>query len=552
MRGNRLSLKKSAFLRLFIITFVAVTVFYVMGLSINAIGIRYVRDDLQTALDTHASFISEELERDFDNLDFFMMELLSDPQLLRYAIAYDTMDDYERLTYIKALSKQEYMIKRSSSLAESVQIMLPGLKRTIITDLSLYTEMDERAWDALLKQSERNNVTVTEWENRIWLLLPHFDRDEPLFLIAIEITADTLLNRLGQIGAEFTEGMQLIRADGSAFVGSAPVDDNDRNALVSEAFVPSAGLLLRCYSHVDEQMKPFVHYRAILWILSLVALGLLFLYLMYYRVAILRPLNDIFDTMRESGKDGRYRIERRDGSDFDDIYAQFNDMVEHIEALAGQVYEERYRAQQAELKQLQMQIDPHFLYNSLYLIYRIAEADGSDSIASLSMNLSNYYCYITKMPEQIVFLKDEISHVMNYMEIQRMRFEPRIHIEVDALPPAIAEERIPSLVIQPIVENAFQHGLKDRASGGLVTMRYRCMPDAFQVIVADNSGKMDEEKVAALWESLRREEEAEPNALRNLYRRLMIYGNGAHGLELKCVDGGLTVILTFPRRGVAV
>ena len=206
------------------------------------------------------------------------------------------------------------------------------------------------------------------------------------------------------------------------------------------------------------------------------------------------------------------------------------------------------RAQKAELKQLQVQIDPHFLYHTLYLIYRIARSDGNAAIASLSLNLSNYYRYITKMPEQIVALRDEIRHVMNYLEIQKIRFAPRISIEAQELPAEIADERIPSLIIQPIVENAFQHGVKDCVKDGLVTLRYEVDSSWFSVIVSDNSGKMTDEKVAALWAAIQQGEVQESNALRNLYRRMQLYESSGHELVLKCVNGGLTAVLTFRRR----
>lgn len=224
-------------------------------------------------------------------------------------------------------------------------------------------------------------------------------------------------------------------------------------------------------------------------------------------------------------------------------------MVDHIEHLAAQLYEEKYRAQKAELKQLQMQIDPHFLYNSLYMIYRIAQSDGNRSIANLSLNLSNYYRYITKMPEQIVPLRDEIRHVTNYLEIQRMRFEPRIRVEIEPLPEEIAGEMIPSLIIQPIVENAFQHGVRDLEKGGLVSLRYEVRPSSFSVIVADNSGKMDDEKVRDLWNRVTDPESPDSSALCNLYRRLTLSENAGNELRLKCVDGGLTAVLIFRKRG---
>ena len=552
MRGRTLSLKKSAFLRLVAITFAAVLIFYVIGVYINALGIRNVRQDMARALESDTEYIAEELRSDFDTLSFFMIELMSDKQLMRYVIASDIMQDYERLTYIKALSAQEYMIKRASPLAEQVQVMLPNQGRTIITDQTLYLDLDYEAWENLIAGTEKNRVTTVEWNGRLWLLLPRYEGDRPLFMIAISILPETLMQRLMEIGNERIDGMQLLRQDGTPLAvggdGEALSRASEKRVFHAQHEDSRTGCVLRCYRRVDESLSPFVNYRLALWLLTLLAIVLLAAYLLYYRVFILRPLNDIFDTMRQSEKDGRFRVVRTRGTDYDDIYARFNDMVAHIEELAGQVYEEQYRAQKAELKQLQMQIDPHFLYNSLYLIYRIARSEGNESIARLSLNLSNYYRYITKMPEHVVPLREEINHVMNYLEIQSVRFEPRVHIETEPLPEEIAEERIPSLIIQPVVENAFQHGVKDVASGGVVSLRYRVLPDSFQVIVADNSGKMDEEHVRLLWERLKSDDAGDSNALRNLYRRLQLYQGGEHSLELRSVSNGLTAVLTF-RKG---
>jgi two-component system sensor histidine kinase YesM len=196
-----------------------------------------------------------------------------------------------------------------------------------------------------------------------------------------------------------------------------------------------------------------------------------------------------------------------------------------------------------------MQIDPHFLYNTLYMIYRIAQSEGNQSIARLSLNLSDYYRYITKMPEQIVPLRDEIRHVTNYLEIQRIRFEPRIRVSIGELPEEIAGEMIPSLIIQPIVENAFQHGVRDLEKDGLVSLGYEVEDSLFRVIVSDNSGKMTEESVRNLWAHVTDPDSPDSSALCNLYRRLSLYENIGNALELRCVNRGLTAVLTFVRRG---
>ena len=108
---------------------------------------------------------------------------------------------------------------------------------------------------------------------------------------------------------------------------------------------------------------------------------------------------------------------------------------------------------------------------------------------------------------------------------------------------------IPSLIIQPIVENTFQHGVKDVEKDGLVRLHYEVEAEHFSVIVSDNSGKMDDEKVRKLWEQVTDPDSPDSSALSNLYRRLTLYEGTGHELELKCVDGGLTAILRFRRRG---
>ena len=337
--------------------------------------------------------------------------------------------------------------------------MFPSLGKTITTEQTQYLDLDETVLQALMPRTERGRVTVTEWNGRIWLLLPRYDGIQPMFLIAFSISPEALSAALERLSNDQTRDMALVREDGTvlAACGSGAelyrAGREDRDRLSAETGPVFGTLKLAGYTMIDEAMAPFVTYRIMLWALSALALILLAAYLLFYRRQILRPINQLVRSMKSVEQDTRYRIDSSGLSDYDDdLYVQFNHMIDHIEELAAQLYEEKYRVQKAELKQLQMQIDPHFLYNTLYMIYRIAQSEGNQSIARLSLNLSDYYRYITKMPEQIVPLRDEIRHVTNYLEIQRIRFEPRIRVEIGSLPEEIAGEMIPSLIIQHIVE----------------------------------------------------------------------------------------------------
>ena len=254
-----------------------------------------------------------------------------------------------------------------------------------------------------------------------------------------------------------------------------------------------------------------------MWVclLTVLALVLLVIYLTYFRRYILQPLDTIADSLRQAGETGHFHIERSDVG-FDDLYAQFNSMMENLESLKAQVYEERLRAQQAEIRQLQMQISPHFFYNTLFMVYRMAQQDGNEDIARLSLNLSRYYRYITTIPEHDVPLRDEVNHIRQYLEIQGMRFSPRVRVHMNELPEEIAQENIPPLILQPVVENAFVHGVKNKQSGGVAEVSFIMEQDRFGVTVYDNGGTMDTENVRRLDERMRAGELAEGSALYNL------------------------------------
>lgn len=556
MSKKRTSLRKSVFVRLLVITITAVLMFYGIGVAINSMGFRNVYTQLVNQANADAVYMAGDLNNDIEALGFFCRELYNDKSLMKYVLLYDSLSDYQRMVLVKDLFGKGYEVRRFSQIAENLKIMIPLRNKCITAGVDSIEELDTAEWRDLLSQSQRGTVSVVERNGSLWLTMPRIECYQPPMIIALEVSTSRLLTRLTDISSERTDAILLLRDDGTILLGTNEgidifhhdtAGEENKDKIRAEARVDKLGMTLVFYRQIDRQLGPFVNYRASLWLLTLVALGLLATYLAYYRNYILRPVDEMLDTIIATTATGQNRLNPRNSSNFDDIYAEFNHMIEHIEDLTSQVYEEQIRAQQAELKQLQLQIDPHFLFNSLYLVYRMAQSDGHTTIAELSLNLSKYYRYITKMPQQIVSLKDEVDHVMNYMEIQRIRFSPRITIDVQPLPEEIADEQIPSLIIQPIVENAFQHGVKDIVSGGIVSMRYLYTDREIQVIVSDNSGRMGEKEVQALWEKVRAHDAPESDALRNLYRRLQLYYGNDHGLELKSVNNSLTAILTFVR-----
>lgn len=566
----KIHIRTSVYFRVLVLTTVVILVFYAIGLYLNSLGRNNVTRDLERSILSESSYMVEEMERELVNLVQMEQEYLSDALLLRLAITYDVMSDYRRTEAIRNLADSLARIKRFSSLTDTALSYLPQIDVCIFATSPILDSLDEALKERLLGFLLEGEGQVFEYEGRIILTncFPYRGKAAPLCVVALTFTPDTLLARMSGMRNAPENQIALLRADGSVYAGmpdafrllsDLPISgiqyqpamfvSKGIHYMAMERPIEMLGLRCVYFTSIENALGPVIEHRIWIWVLTSLAALLLVIYLMYFRKAVFHPLNTIYGAMARMQKGNDFVIPEH-SNEFETIYEQFGQMIARIERLAGEVYEEKIRAQQAEIMQLQMQIRPHFFYNTLFIIYRMAQREGNEDIALLSNHLSSYYAYITRSPKDEVPLEDEIRHVSDYLEIQRVRFGRRIDIAMDLLPPALSRERIPPLVIQPLVENAFEHGLHDKAQGGRVHLAYEYDHSSFRVIVSDNGDQMNDRAVEQLREALEQGTLREGSALYNLNRRLRLrYGEG-FGLVLSSEHNGLRASVSFQRRKV--
>ena len=558
MRAKGFRLNKSVYFRLLALTLLAMLIFYAMGVFLNHMGMVNASRGLLDMAQARADYLAGELKRGMDNLMLHEQEVAGDEALLRLAVAPDSLSDYRRTMAIRLLSNELFRVCRMSSMVDAAEIYLPDMGYVIRAEQTIFDDIDPDDEALLAAAAALPTSACLEWRDGLRLL---FRRDfgKGAAVVSVGIPYGNMLERMRNMSIPDDAFVALIREDGSIaaqedglvlpegeLTGTRIANVGGTEYVFSLADMPNEGLRVLYCRQVDTVLYAFMRHGGWLWVLTVVSLVMVVIYMTYFRKAVYHPLNTIYEAMEQVKRPGEFEI-TESGNEFKDIYTQYQYMVNRLERLASEVYEERYRATQAELAQLQTQINPHFFYNTLFLIYRMARDEGCDDIAELSGHLSRFYRYITKSPGQTVALRDEVEHISNYLEIQRIRFAPRISIEQQALPEAIADERIPSLIIQPLVENAFVHGVKDAAWKATVSLRYEYGEDWFEVIVADNGGSMTEEKVKEITRRLDENDMHEGSALSNLKRRMALRYGGDYTLTLSCVDDGLTARVRFPR-----
>jgi len=262
-----------------------------------------------------------------------------------------------------------------------------------------------------------------------------------------------------------------------------------------------------------------------------------------------KPLEELTGTITDiRNGDTKKRVAYLKDDEIGQLGTEFNEMLDRIEELIGHEYETKLLLNKAEYKALQAQINPHFLYNTLDTMSSIASIQNCDVVSNLCQSLSNIFRYSLDMKHPDSTVAKEIMHLRNYIYVMnvRMREDINYYFEIED---SVLQYSIPRISIQPLVENAINHGLRNKRGEKSIWIQVSEKEGVLTVLVKDNGVGMDAESMN---EKLRRNEQEQSEkgtgvGLFNINARMkMLYGE-AYGLTVES-DGesGTSVILKLP------
>lgn len=263
-----------------------------------------------------------------------------------------------------------------------------------------------------------------------------------------------------------------------------------------------------------------------------------------------RPLDNLTGTMdkiKEGQTQLRAEVDRND--EFGMLGKNFNEMLDRLETLRLQEQEHIRLLDQAEYRALQAQINPHFLYNTLETMAAIAEMEECPQVSQLSYSLSRIFRYSLNTREAFSTVAKEIEHLKNYTYIMNVRMHDEVEYRYE-IDPQVRGAQIPRLSLQPLVENALNHGLKNKAGRKLVEITGALEGDALVLRVADNGVGMDAEAMNRSLGSgeLRSATAGTSIGLHNIHARLKLLHGERYGLRIESVPGrGTRVTMTIPQ-----
>jgi len=265
--------------------------------------------------------------------------------------------------------------------------------------------------------------------------------------------------------------------------------------------------------------------------------------------SISKPVKELSHITNQVAKgDLTVRSHIKNGAEVKMLSDSLNIMIEKLSNLIETVKIEQSNLRETEIKLLQEQINPHFLYNTLDTIIWLAETGKQDYVVQVVGSLSRYFRTSLSKGKDLVTLKDEELHVCSYLQIQKVRYGDILEYEID-LPKELSLCRIPKITLQPLVENALYHGIKNKRSKGKISLIGRKENNNIIIKVIDNGLGMTQERLKQVIESLHRRSEYNKDfyGLFNVNERIRMIFGADYGLSIKSTYGeGTEVTVCIP------
>lgn len=227
-----------------------------------------------------------------------------------------------------------------------------------------------------------------------------------------------------------------------------------------------------------------------------------------------------------------------------DLVNGFDSMLLQLNTLIKEVYEGRIKEKEYEMRALQAQINPHFLYNTLSLInWKAIEADAQD-ISKITLALSTFYRTSLNKGKNVMSLSDELRNMRSYLDIQLMMHDYEFDVEFD-VDESIGQYQSLNLMLQPLIENAIAHGIDVKTDGrGKLTITGKEDGDLIVLTVADNGVGMSDEQAARILT-----EESKGYGVRNVNERIKLYYGEQYSLQIESKIGqGTKASIRIPKR----
>ncbi|KEQ22282.1 histidine kinase [Paenibacillus tyrfis] len=540
--------------------------------TINEKGSDNIRSEITESVLNTTRFYMDSLDKEADRISRYLPNYVMDTDLMELAATGNDMSPYERTRKILDIQRRLELMKNSSPFIEEAKAYVPLLKRSILSN-DYETRLDPEEYTAMQQNAKLYEAPFIYWNDRLFITMPYPGNTvrSPLYILGVELSAAKIKETLAQIGR--TRGGQSVLLNlelgWSMETGMDPallqrmksfalekrelqseeghetiVHDHKRYLVVYKYSNLWNSYSITC---IPEEMVlgSLQMYRTLFWWACALAVCIVMFFTYFLLRFIYRPLMKLVHSFRRVQQNRLEPILIDRGADeFGYLYRAFNDTVRSLKTLIEENYEQQIRNQRSELKRLQSQINPHFLYNCFFVLCRLIKSESQKEKAyQFCLYIGQYFQFITRNDEDEIPLELEVEHSRTYVEMQRICYGERIQVLFEGDVPAID---VPWLILQPIIENAYKHALGNMLQPGELWVHSERRDGDFLLYVEDNGQSITDEEIDLLQKKLRYSSNRieETTGLMNVHRRIQLRYGEEYGITVSRSElGGLQVII---------
>ena len=366
-------------------------------------------------------------------------------------------------------------------------------------------------------------------------------------LVVARRTMDTLVTYIDRMG-------ELIRTEQPIAESEALLEEvRNVSSLVADMLAEYADAEISAAAQASDRLQATLNVVLVL-LLALLTVTILFAILAQRSLshAIHTPIARLEKFAAElAGGNLQARAPETAVTELHELTESLNSMAGRLQDLIDENRREQENLKKSELRALQAQINPHFLYNTLDAIVWLAEAGQTREVIHITRALSDFFRISLSQGKDWIPLSEEIKHLTGYLTIQKIRYRDILDYQID-IPDELGSCQVLKLLLQPLVENAIYHGIKHRRGRGLVKVTGR-MEGAWLILqVQDNGAGMSPERLMQVRDGLCGDGgESAGYGLFNVNKRIQLYYNQPQGVWIESQAGeGTTVTLKLPVRSL--
>ncbi|SMQ72065.1 two-component system, sensor histidine kinase YesM [Bacillus sp. OV166] len=561
----------SLLFKLFLSVFLIIGPLIVVHIVNNYYAVEVIRSQVAQSNKNMLNIYMDQIDRSLEGVGNYIFQTTQNNTDLYFLQYNETIDpnDYEeaKIRLFNSITNQSYFY----TAIDSIFIYSDAYKDFLFTQKSgdNYFERYE-ARDEIYQLFEKNPEQLREGKWNIWkgaknyYLLQYYKVDG--VYVGAWVNMDKLITPFkyidfGETGRALLATSDLKPITNKKFIEKEKIDlsikkekyiitGKDNRFVLMKKKSSQSDFYLAALIPEREILEKLPFLQRISSVITFLAVLFLLYFIFIMRKVFLQPINRIVAAMkklRQGDLDIRLPI-HRNSTEFEVMNGTFNHMISEIKDLKINVYEEKLNFQRAELKHLQLQINPHFFLNSLNIIYNLATVKDFAVIQEMAKCLANYFRFMFRSNSYFVSLEDELKHTENYLKIQQLRFPDTFKYSVES-PPELLECKIPPLVIQTMVENSIKHAFNlDDPLDILIVVKKNEDPGFISIKIQDTGDGFPDDVLRSL-----KEDESLTNAegerigIWNVKQRLsLLYGEKSN-IQFSNEPGkGATVRIRIP------